>query len=50
MVDVLALRSEEGRGRLRKASGSCQHAMIRGYPNGETYRGEATVFSSEYIG
>ena len=36
MVDVLALRSEEGRSRLRKASGSCQHTKIRGYPNGET--------------
>ena len=27
---------EEGRGKLRKASGSCKQAMIRGYPNGVT--------------
>ncbi len=35
-VDALALRAEEGRGRRRNASGSCQQALIRRYPNGET--------------
>ncbi len=32
-MDVLA---EEGRARPRKASGSCQEALIRRCPNGET--------------
>ncbi len=32
-MDVLA---EEGRARPRKSSGSCQEAMIRRCPNGET--------------
>ena len=36
LVDALALRGEEGRGTLRKATGSCEQALIRGYPNGET--------------
>ena len=29
--------AEEGRGKLRKASGSRKQAEIRGYPNGETH-------------
>ena len=36
MVDALAQTGEEGRGKLRKASGSCKRAEIRRYPNGET--------------
>jgi len=36
LADALALRGDEGRGRLRKAPGSCQHTLIRRYPNGET--------------
>ncbi len=36
MVDALTVRGDEGRARLRKASGSCQEALIRGYPNGAT--------------
>ena len=35
-VDALVLRGDEGRGTLRKATGSCERAMIRGCPNGET--------------
>jgi hypothetical protein len=35
-VDALALRGDEGRGTLRKATGSREQALIRGYPNGET--------------
>ena len=35
-VDALAQEGDEGRGQLRKASGSRSQAMIRGYPNGET--------------
>ena len=33
----LGASSEEGRGKLRKVSGSCKRAMIRGYPNGATH-------------
>lgn len=36
LVDALAPRGDEGRGTLRKASGSCEQALIRGSPNGET--------------
>ena len=35
-VDALAPRADEGRGRLRKASGSREQTLIRGCPNGET--------------
>jgi hypothetical protein len=37
MVDALAQRGDEGRGELRKASGSCKQALIRGCPNGGTH-------------
>jgi len=37
LVDALASRGDEGRGTLRKAMGSCEQALIRGYPNGETH-------------
>ena len=49
MVDALAARGDEGRGRLRKPRGVVKHALIRGCPNGEThsiYR----VSYTEYIG
>lgn len=38
-MDALTYTTEEGRGRLRKVSGSCQQALNREYPNGETRRG-----------
>jgi len=37
-VDALALGGDEGRGTLRKALGSREQALIRGYPNGATPR------------
>ena len=37
LVDALVARGDEGRGTLRKATGSCEQALIRGYPNGETH-------------
>ena len=49
-MDALALSAEEGRGSLRKASGSREQALIRGYPNGETRRCEPTTSLSEHIG
>ena len=40
MGDALALGDDEGRAKLRKASGSRTGAVIRRYPNGETRRVE----------
>ena len=36
MVNALALEDDEGRDKLRYASGSCKYALIRGSPNAET--------------
>ena len=36
MGDALALRDDEGRGKLRKATGSCKRTLIRRCPNGGT--------------
>ena len=38
-TDALASAGDEGRGRLRQASGSRQQALIRRFPNGATRRG-----------
>ena len=38
-MDALASRGDERRTRLRKASGSCQEALIRGFLNGATQHG-----------
>ena len=35
-VDALAPYADEGRGKLRKATGSRKQALIRRHPNGET--------------
>ena len=37
MVDALALDADEGRGKLRKATGSRKQTLIRRYPNVETH-------------
>ena len=49
MVDALAPSAEEGRGTLRKASGSREQAPIRRYPNGETHPVEHRIPSIESI-
>ena len=49
-MDALALEGDEGRGKLRKASGSRKQALIRGCPNGETQRDELPLQPAEYIG
>ncbi len=36
MGDALALRDDEGRGKLRKVTGRCKQFLIRKCPNGET--------------
>ena len=42
-MDALASRGDERRTRLRKASGSCQEALIRGFLNGATQHGAIHV-------
>ena len=42
-MDALASRGDERRIRLRKASGSCQRALIRGFLNGATQHGAIHV-------
>ena len=37
LVDALACTGDEGRDTLRKVAGSCESALIRKYPNGETH-------------
>ena len=37
MVDALALGAEEGRDKLRKATGRSKYPVIRGCPNVETH-------------
>lgn len=49
-VNALASSAEEGRGTLRKASGSREQAPIRGSPNGETRYGKTVASLTEYIG
>ena len=50
MVNALAPSADEGRGSLRKASGSREQALIRGYPNGETRWSEPPALPAEHIG
>ncbi len=48
-VDALAPYAEEGRGQLRKATGSGKQALIRRYPNGETRQMKSLSPWDEYI-
>ena len=38
MADAWELRGEEGRDKLRKATGRSKYPVIRGLPNGVTHR------------
>ena len=49
-VDASVPWAEEGRGKLRKASGSRTQALIRGCPNGGTRRDGVPSPSAEHIG
>ena len=49
MVDALALRADERRDKLRKASGRSTYPMIRRYLNGETRQRKPLSACSEYI-
>ena len=48
--NALALRADEGRDKLRKATGSRKWALIRGYPNGETRQSNTLSAITESIG
>ena len=43
-VDALALGAEEGRDKLRKATGSCKWTLSRRYPNGGTHVLRSTYY------
>ena len=49
MVDALALRADERRDKLRKASGRSKYPLIRRFLNGETYLSKPQVSLSQYI-
>ena len=44
MADALALGGEEGRDKLRKATGRSKYPLIRRYPNGATQYREAVLY------
>ena len=48
-VDALALRADERRDKLRKASGRSKYPLIRRSLNGETYLSRPQVTYDEYI-
>ena len=48
-VDALAPYADEGRGKLRKATGSRKQALIRRHPNGETRQVKNLSRYDEYI-
>ena len=48
-VDALALRADERRDKLRKASGRSTYPLIRRYLNGETRQRKPLSACSEYI-
>ncbi len=47
MEDALALRGDEGRDKLRKATGISKYDLIRRYPNGTTQYFEEILFRKE---
>ena len=49
MVDALALRADERRDKLRKASGRSKYPEIRRYLNGETYLRKPQVSTAQSI-
>ena len=48
-VDALALRADERRDKLRKATGRSKYPLIRRYLNGETYMNKLHVSIRQYI-
>jgi hypothetical protein len=50
MVDALASRAEEGRGKTAKSLGELSGKLSRGFPNGATRSGKTWVLPAEHIG
>ena len=48
-VDAWALRADEGRDKLRKATGRSKYPLSRGCPNGGTHLSKPQVLLSQYI-
>ena len=49
-MDALALRGDEGRGKLRKAAVRGKPPVTRGSPNGGTHTSTTRVLPPEHIG
>jgi hypothetical protein len=50
MVDALASRAEEGRGKTAKSLGELSSKLSRGFPNGATRPGKPWALLAEHIG
>ena len=50
MVDALASRAEEGRGKTAKSLGMLSSKLNRGFPNGATHPGISGIPPAEHIG
>ena len=50
MVDALASRADEGRGKTAKSLGELSSKPSRGYPNGATRPDELRAHPAEHIG
>jgi hypothetical protein len=50
MVDALASRAEEGRGKTAISLGELSSKLSRGFPNGATHSGKTWVPPAEHIG
>ena len=50
MVDALASKAEEGRGKTAKSLGELSSKLSRGYPNGATRSSKRRTPPAEHIG
>ena len=50
MVDALASRAEEGRGKTAKSLGELSSKPSRGFPNGATRSAKSWALPAEHIG
>ena len=50
MVDALASRADEGRGKTAKSLGELSGKLSRGFPNGATHPDKIGVLLAEHIG
>ena len=50
MVDALASRADEGRGKTAKSLGELSSKLSRGFPNGATHPGKTWTPPAEHIG